>query len=152
MVRNRLTGDYLTINEELQKKSNAGARLKLSVRGDEAGVLETLSAIEELESCMVGVSREAGVVNLTLSAKGDADLRDRIFFALADRRYALLSMEKEETSLESIFLKLTSEAEKNQTAQKPDKKRGKSADRDGKYELIDDKSQKKETNETEEKR
>ena len=138
--------------EELQKKSNAGARLKLSVRGDEAGVLETLSAIEELESCMVGVSREAGVVNLTLSAKGDADLRDRIFFALADRRYALLSMEKEETSLESIFLKLTSEAEKNQTAQKPDKKRGKSADRDGKYELIDDKPQKKETNETEEKR
>ena len=134
--------------EELQKKSNAGARLKLSVRGDEQGVLETLSRIEELESCMVGASREAGVINLTLVAKGDADLRDRIFFALADRRYALLSMEKEEASLENVFLKLTAEAEKNQKAQKTDKKRGKDAEHDGKYELIDD--QDDETDEKEE--
>lgn len=127
--------------EELQNKSNAGARLKLSVRGDEQGVLDTLSEIEELESCTVGVSREAGVVNLTVSAKGDTDLRDRIFFALADRRYALLSMEKEEVSLESIFLSLTAEAEKKRqeaNADKNGKKRAQKPERDGIYELIDD--------------
>ena len=125
----------------MQNKSNAGARLKLSVRGDEQGVLETLSEIEELESCTVGVSREAGVVKLTVSAKGDTDLRDRIFFALADRRYALLSMEKEEVSLESIFLSLTAEAEKKRqeaNADKNGKKRAQKPERDGIYELIDD--------------
>ena len=63
-------------------------------------------------------------------------------------------MEKEETSLENIFLKLTAEAEKNQQAQKTDKKRGKGAERDGKYELIDEGEQNgtEKTDETEEKR
>ena len=107
--------------EELQNKSMAGARLKLSIRGDEKGILGALSEIEEIESCTVGVSREAGVVKLTVSAKGEADLRDRIFFAMADRRYAVLSMEKEEASLESIFLSLTDRATKNGGAKKEKK-------------------------------
>ena len=129
--------------EELQNKSNAGARLKLSVRGDEKGILETLSEIEELESCTVGASREEGVIKLTVSAKGDADLRDRIFFALADRRYALLSMEKEEASLESVFLTLTAQAERDRQRDKNGKKRAEKPERDGKYELIDDEKEDK---------
>ena len=129
--------------EELQNKSHAGARLKLSVRGDEQGILDTLSAIEELESCTVGASREEGVIKLTVSAKGDADLRDRIFFALADRRYALLSMEKEEASLESVFLTLTAQAERDRQRDKNGKKRAEKPERDGKYELIDDEKEDK---------
>ena len=120
--------------EELQSRAGAGARLNLTVRGDEEGVLDVLSSIEELESCTVGVSRESGVVKLTVCAKGDADLRDRIFFALADRRYALLSMEREEATLESIFLSLTASAEER----KPKKRKNA---REGKYELIDDKKE-----------
>lgn len=117
--------------DELQGKTDAGARIKLSVRGDEDGVIEVLSAIPELESCTVGVSHEPGVVSLTVVARGKEDLRDRIFFAMADHRYAVLSMEREEATLESIFLSLTEAAEK--------KRAESSVERDGEYELIDEK-------------
>ena len=121
--------------DELQGKTDAGARIKLSVRGDEDGVIEVLSAIPELESCTVGVSHEPGVVSLTVVARGKEDLRDRIFFAMADHRYAVLSMEREEATLESIFLSLTEAAEKKRSES--------STERDGEYELIDEKEGKR---------
>ena len=137
-----LSGGKLIANapiEELQGSSDAAARLRLSVRGDEAGILEVLEGIPEIETCTVGASREEGVVSLTLSAEKGADLRDRIFFAMADRRYAVISMEREEASLESIFLSLTemAEAEKAEKASKPKKRSFESPEKDGEYELID---------------
>jgi len=129
--------------EELQKRSatTGGARIKLSVRGDEEGVLDTLSAIGELESCTVDVSREPGVIRLTVSAKGEVDLRDRIFFALADRRYALLSMEQEEVSLEKIFLALTEKAKQNEKSAVREGK--KNAERIGKEQFNNKKEDKR---------
>lgn len=117
--------------EDLQERVDTHTKLKLSVRGDEAGVIGVLQEIEEIESCSVDASHEAGVVNLSLSTSSKEDLRDRIFFAMADRRYALLSMEKEEASLESIFLQLTDEAANPPAALREN-------DTDGEYELIDE--------------
>lgn len=131
-----ISGGKLIANapiEELQGKTQAKARIKLSVRGDEDGVIEVLSAIKEIESCTVGSSSEAGVVNLRVEAEAGDDLRDRIFFAMADRRYAVISMEQEEATLESVFLALTEEAAKEQ----PRKAKHDEPERDGEYELID---------------
>ena len=128
--------------EELQSKAQAGARLRLSVRGDEEGILAVLGEIEELESCTVGTSREAGVVNLTVVARGESDLRDRIFFAMADRRYAVLSMEREEATLESVFLSLTEKAA-NVPEKTRKKRRRARAERDGEYELIEEQEEKR---------
>lgn len=119
--------------DELQGKTNSKARIKLSVRGDEDGVIEVLSGIEEIERCTVGATSEAGVVNLRVEAEAGEDLRDRIFFAMADRRYAVISMEQEAATLESVFLALTEEAEKAS----PRKGRRDEPERDGEYELID---------------
>ena len=59
---------------------------------------------------------------------------------MADRRYAVVSMEKEEASLESVFLHLTEEAEASAKATKNKKSRKKAEepDRDGEYELIEE--------------
>lgn len=123
--------------EELQAKTGGNVRIRLSIRGDEAGIIQALSEIEEIESCTLGNSHEAGVVDLTITADAHTDLRDRIFFAMADRRYAMLSMEKEEETLESVFLALTSQTAKKPAAQKrklvPD-----ADEHDGEYELIDE--------------
>ena len=131
-----ISGGKLIANapiEELQNRTGDRLRLRLSVRGDERGVLKVLSAFDEVESCTVTGSREDGVINLTLSASASDDLRDRIFFAMADSRYAVLSMEKEEETLESIFLQLTDET--------PSPAHAVENDRDGEYELIDDRKE-----------
>ena len=46
---------------------------------------------------------------MILTLSDGKDVRDDIFFAMAERRYAVLSMEREERSLESVFLSLTEE-------------------------------------------
>lgn len=125
--------------EELQGKSDAAAHIKLSVRGDEAGVIEVLSAIPEIETCTVGTSHEEGVVSLTVTAAGREELRDRIFFAMADRRYAVISMEREEATLESIFLSLT---EGDEADAKTKQRKQDAPERDGEYELIDEEKEK----------
>ena len=131
-----ISGGKLIANapiDELQNRTGDRLRLRLSVRGDERGVLKVLSSFDEIEGCTVTGSREDGVINLTLSAAASDDLRDRIFFAMADSRYAVLSMEKEEETLESIFLQLTDETLTPARAAEND--------RDGEYELIDDRKE-----------
>ena len=127
--------------EDLQEKVDSGLKLNLQIRGDEAGIIEVLQGFEEIESCTVGASHEEGVVSLTLTAKGEEDLRDRIFFAMADRRYALLSMEKVEESLESIFLRLTEEEATDPAPVQKQKKKPEPNETDGEYELIDEKEE-----------
>jgi ABC-2 type transport system ATP-binding protein len=69
---------------------------------------------------MEGVSRVAvesksaaeGTVTLSVVTASDVDLRDEIFFAMAERRYAVISMELAEQSLEEIFLSLTGKKSK----------------------------------------
>lgn len=39
------------------------------------------------------------------------DVRDEIFFTMAEKRYTLLSMEAEEQSAEELFASLTKEGE-----------------------------------------
>ena len=132
-----LSGGKLIANapiEELRNRTGDTARIKLSVRGDEAGILEVLGSIDGIETCTLTASREDGVICMAVTAIKTDDLRDRIFFAMADRRYAVLSMEREEETLESIFLTLTEEAEE-QT--KRDRKKA-APERDGEYELIDE--------------
>lgn len=121
--------------EELQGRTGGNVRIRLSVRGDEAGVLEVLDAIDEIETCTLGTSHEDGVIRLTVTAPSDDGLRDHIFFAMADRRYAVISMEREEETLESVFLALTEQAEADtQTS----RKKADAPERDGEYELIDE--------------
>ena len=129
-----ISGGRLIANapiEELHNRTADRLHLRLSVRGDEHGVTELLHGIDEIERCVLTGSREDGVISLSITARSSDDLRDRIFFAMADRRYAVLSMEKEEETLESIFLELTDD--------KASTPRESENDRDGEYELIDDK-------------
>ena len=128
--------------EELRSTSDANARIKLEVRGDEAGILEVLEGIDEINTCTVAPSRETGVVSLALTAEKSDDLRDRIFFAMADRRYAVISMELEEASLEAVFMRLTEEAEKNsRCSSKGSKELHNDSEFDGEYELIDEETE-----------
>jgi len=126
--------------EELRNTSDANARIKLAVRGDEAGVLSVLDEIEAIESYTLTPSREADVISLTLTAEKTDDLRDRIFFAMADRRYAVISMELEEASLEAVFMQLTEQAEQKNAERLGNGSKTPLTDTefDGEYELIDE--------------
>ncbi len=97
----------------LESRTSADRVLRLSVKGDEAGAREVLESVEGVLS----VEREFGTtdtVHFKVTISGQEDLRDTIFFAMAERRYAVVSMEMTERSLEEIFLTLTKKAGTNE--------------------------------------
>jgi ABC-2 type transport system ATP-binding protein len=87
--------------------------LRMTVKGDEAGIREVLASVEGVGGVTALASAEAeGTVSLKVTTPADKDLRDDIFFAMAERRYAVISMELAEQSLEEIFLSLTGKKSK----------------------------------------
>lgn len=91
--------------------------LCLTAKGDAEEITELLRGIEGVRDVTV-VEKHVGQVSLTLrlSAKNpDAengqtpDVRDEIFFSMAEKRYALLSMEMRKQSPENICDDLTKE-------------------------------------------
>ena len=94
--------------------------LRMTVKGDESGVRVVLKGIEGVKSVTShGASSIEGAINLKVTTAADVDLRDTIFFAMAEQRYAVISMELVEQSLESIFLSLTG-GTKQKTAKEDD--------------------------------
>ena len=96
---------YDTI-EHLEQNVTSANRLRLSVRGNAENISEVLSGIEGILDCKQ-LSEEDGIIDLQLTVTKERDLRDDIFFAMAERRIPVLTMEEEELDLEDIFLSLT---------------------------------------------
>ena len=92
--------------EDLSAQINAETELLLTVKGDREGVLKVLETLEGVGRVKV-LSSDKKTVKLKVTTLGEADIRDDIFFAMAERRYAVISMERGEHSLEEIFLSLT---------------------------------------------
>ena len=99
---------------ELEARMNPETTLRMTVKADEAGARAVLKSIEGVNTVTKLSANEAeGTVTLRVTTAAEADLRDEIFFAMAERRYAVLSTETVEQSLEEIFLSLTAKKSKS---------------------------------------
>ena len=99
---------------ELEARMNPETTLRMTVKADEAGARAVLKSIEGVNTVTKLSANEAeGTVTLKVTTAAEADLRDEIFFAMAERRYAVLSTETVEQSLEEIFLSLTAKKSKS---------------------------------------
>ena len=99
---------------ELEARMNPETTLRMTVKADEAGARAVLKSIEGVNTVTKLSANEAeGTVTLRVTTAADSDLRDEIFFAMAERRYAVLSTETVEQSLEEIFLSLTAKKSKS---------------------------------------
>ena len=81
--------------------------LQISVRGDRDTIIATIDSIDGIISREEFTSGEQGVYRFDLKVEKNTDLRDTIFFSMAEKHCAVIAMERKESSLESIFLSLT---------------------------------------------
>ena len=82
-------------------------KLQISVRGDRDTIIATIDSIDGIISREEFTSGEDGVYQFDLEVEKGTDLRDTIFFSMAEKHCAVIAMERKESSLESIFLSLT---------------------------------------------
>lgn len=107
-------GTLEELEATLGQKEQASEKLHVVIRGDEQGVLSVISGILPEGSYQQVASVKSGEVSLDILVPCDNDLRDSIFFAMADHRYAVIAMEAQHRSLENVFLALTGEANEEQ--------------------------------------
>lgn len=93
----------------LAKSLKGAERLKLSVEGSLEEVAAAISSTEGVKR-VIDSSLEDGVSTFTLECDFQFHVRKSISQAVSERGWSLLEMRVEESTLEDIFLRLTTEA------------------------------------------
>ena len=109
-----LSGGHVVADDDmasLEARVSPEKTIRMTVKGDGTGIREILAGINGVLEVEEGSSGMEGCVALTVRTVSGEDLRDTIFFAMAEARYAVISMDMVEQSLESIFLSLTGSSE-----------------------------------------
>lgn len=92
--------------EGLQKLMSGPAGLELTVKGKAEQVKDLLSKIEGVES-LYEIGTQDNCAQIRIMCKSDVDIREAVFFVLADARLPIMEMSYNKKSLEDIFLELT---------------------------------------------
>ncbi len=94
--------------ENLTKLMSGGDQLTLTIKGEEN---EIKAALVPMEGVSVVETIEVGAeaVDVAVTVEKGADIREAVFFKLAEKRMPILSMNLSQKSLEDIFLELTGE-------------------------------------------
>lgn len=93
--------------EGLQKLMSGSMELGLTVKGTYEQAEEVLKQLADVDSIEHKGADRDGCVQLTVISKDNKDIREEVFYALADARLPIMSMAHTEKSLEDIFLELT---------------------------------------------
>lgn len=114
--RGRLIASDTPENLERQMAGTAG--MELLVKASQEQIYKTLETISQAADVMVQESGEEGIMKADFRISTDEDgngedVRETIFFAFADQRLPILSMQATKASLEEVFLELTADAEEN---------------------------------------
>lgn len=93
--------------ESLETRAHSGHTLELTVRGSAQSVRTALEGLENASIESVKALENDGEVQATLSCQRDADVREAVFYRLADAHTPILEMRMQKLSLEDVFLELT---------------------------------------------
>lgn len=93
--------------ENLSKVMAGANSLELTVKGKEEVIRKALDMVENIEELVYHQSMIKDVCDFTVKIAGNQDMRENIFFALAEVKCPILKMQSSNMSLEEVFLKLT---------------------------------------------
>ena len=104
--------------ENLQKLMSGSMELNLEVKGSIAAVKSALQEISQIDRIEENTEASKNVAKLKVISKENADIREQVFYALADAKLPILEMTHAEKSLEDIFLELTEDVAPSQPEKK----------------------------------
>ena len=104
--------------ENLGKLAEGSNTLNLLVKGDKDHIRIALGQISDIKDIKIEDAKEEHAWNVTLSTKEDMDIREEVFFRMADAHCPILEMQSKKVSLEEIFLELTEDDKKSKISDK----------------------------------
>ena len=107
--------------ENLGKLAEGSNTLNLTVKGEKDKIRTALGQIESVKNVTVADAKEEHAWNVTVSTNEDSDVREEVFFKMADAKCPILEMQSRKVSLEEIFLELTEDDKKTDKKEGEDK-------------------------------
>lgn len=104
--------------ENLQKLMSGSMELNLEVKGSVAAVKSALQEISQIDRIEENTEAPKDIAKLKVISKENADIREQVFYVLAEAKLPILEMTHAEKSLEDIFLELTEDVAPTQPERK----------------------------------
>lgn len=95
--------------ENLLERMTGAQEIDLLVKAEEDTAETAIREIAQVERCEKTESKEDGAVQLLVTAKKDADVREAIYHTCVEHHMPILEMKAASKSLEDVFLELTSQ-------------------------------------------
>lgn len=93
--------------ENLPKHLERTMSLRLAVKGREDAVRGALGRIGGISQLSVTLNGSEGLLDVSIGTKEHMDVREEVFYALADAKCPIFEMSSDHMSLEDIFLEMT---------------------------------------------
>ena len=106
--------------DNLGKLAQGSNNLSLLVKGDKVKIRILLGEIEGIKEIAINAAKDQEGWEVKLSTEENTDIREEVFFKMAEHHYPILEMQSKKVSLEEIFLELT-EDDKKKKPEEPEK-------------------------------
>lgn len=93
--------------EGLQRLMSGTGELKLTVKGSFEALQKAVDGMTGIQDLEQQSGAPEGCCNVRIRTEGDQDVREALFYLLAEKKLPILSMTLTEKSLEDIFLEVT---------------------------------------------
>ena len=107
--------------ENLGKLAEGSNTLNLIVKGEKDKICTALGQIEGVKNVTAADAKEEHAWNVNVSTNEDRDVREEVFFKMADAKCPILEMQSRKVSLDEIFLELTEDDKKTDKKEGEDK-------------------------------
>lgn len=95
--------------ENLLERMTGAQEIELLVKAEEDTAETAIREVAQVERCEKTELKEDGAVQLLVTAKKDADVREAIYHTCVEHHMPILEMKAASKSLEDVFLELTSQ-------------------------------------------
>ena len=99
--------------DNLGKLAAGSNNLNLLVKGEKSRIRQLLEEISGVKEISIVKKSDQEGWNVTVSTEENTDIREEVFFKMAENRYPILEMQSQKISLEEIFLELTEDNKKD---------------------------------------
>ena len=93
--------------DNLSKMTMGSNELELTIKGKKEEINKIISAIPEIEEFSIAPSKEDSGMDVSVKTAETTDLREMLFYRMAEAKCPIIKMEYNKLSLEDIFLELT---------------------------------------------
>lgn len=98
--------------DNLEKMTMGSNTLELAVKGEKERLKNILDQMEEIREIEWVKSENPDVVSLKITTDENTDIREKIFYKMAEKHMPIMDMHSTRISLEDIFLELTDNSQK----------------------------------------